>query len=109
MMARTAQHVLMSAMPHPLGRGRRAYTIVELLVVITIIGVLLAILLPAIQAAREAARSAQCADHLRQLALATHAYHSTHNQFPTGSTLAPQETFSGDSWLVFCLAYLEEQ
>jgi prepilin-type processing-associated H-X9-DG protein len=88
---------------------RPAYTIVELLVVITIISLLLAFLMPAIQAAREAARSAQCADHIRQLALATQAYHSSHNQFPTGSTLSPKAHADGDNWLVFCLPYLEEQ
>jgi type II secretory pathway pseudopilin PulG len=88
---------------------RTAYTIVELLVVITIISVLLAMLLPAIQSAREAARSAQCADHLKQLALATQAYHSSHNQFPTGSTLPSHPNASGNSWLLYCLPYLEER
>src|SRR5262245_52096975 len=59
--------------------GRPSYTIIELLVAITIISILLALLMPAIQATRESARSAQCSCHLRQLALATHAYHSSHN------------------------------
>jgi type II secretory pathway pseudopilin PulG len=89
--------------------GRSAYTIVELLVVVTIISVLLALLMPAIQAARESARSAQCCDHVRQLALAIQAYHSSHNEFPPGSTLTARENQAGDSWHVFCLPYLEEQ
>jgi prepilin-type N-terminal cleavage/methylation domain-containing protein len=88
---------------------RAAYTIIELLVVITIIGVLLALLLPAIQAAREAARSAQCSYHLRQLVLAIHSYHDSHKQFPPGSTLAPREEQLGHSWHVYSLPYLEEQ
>lgn len=89
-------------------RARTGYTMIELLVVITIIGVLLALLLPAIQAAREATRSTQCSYHLKQLVLAMHAYHDSHNHFPPGSSLAFREEQPGHSWHVYCLPYLEE-
>jgi prepilin-type N-terminal cleavage/methylation domain-containing protein/prepilin-type processing-associated H-X9-DG protein len=62
----------------------RGFTLVELLVVITIIGVLISLLLPAVQAAREAARRAQCLNNLKQIGIAMQTFHAAQRAFPPG-------------------------
>jgi prepilin-type N-terminal cleavage/methylation domain-containing protein len=85
----------------------RGFTLVELLVVITIIGILIALLLPAVQAAREAARRMQCGNNLKQIGLAIHNYESAQRTFPPGG-LSQIGNGYGFSWLVRILPYVEQ-
>jgi prepilin-type processing-associated H-X9-DG protein len=84
----------------------------ELLVVLALISVLLALLLPAVQKVREAAARAQCANHLRQLALAVHHHHDClrrfpYNQFAGNYGAGPNS--QAWSWLARLLPYLEQE
>ncbi len=63
---------------------RRAFTLVELLVVVAVVGILMALLLPAVQYAREAARRMTCANNLRQLAAGVHLHHDALKVLPHG-------------------------
>ena len=95
----------------------RAFTLIELLVVIAIIAILIALLLPAVQQAREAARRTQCKNNLKQLGLAFHNYHDTHNTFPINYAWrnrpgagngGPAIANTGKSWLQMILPYIEQ-
>ena len=89
------------------------FTLVELLVVISIIGVLVGMLLPAVQAAREAARRTRCINNLRQMSIACLNYQSARLRFPSGAaplSLSDGNVSSvGGSWLGAILPELERQ
>jgi|GEM_PF-396725 prepilin-type N-terminal cleavage/methylation domain-containing protein len=67
--------------------ARCGFSIVELLVVISIIGILVSIVLPAVQMAREAARRTQCKKNLKELGLAAHNFHETFQYLPAGTDI----------------------
>ncbi|MDZ7619409.1 MAG: DUF1559 domain-containing protein [Patescibacteria group bacterium] len=86
-------------------RPLHGFTLVELLVVITIIGILIALLLPAVQSAREAARRMQCSNNLKQMGLALHNYATAHREFfPIGGTGSAKHAL-----FTALLPYLEQQ
>lgn len=93
---------------HPISGRRIAFTLVELLVVITIIGILIALLLPAVQAAREAARRAQCCNNMKQLGLAVHLYHEAHSVIPPAYDYRTSPAAEGWGWSAWILPFVEQ-
>jgi len=96
-----------------IGMARAAFTLVELLVVITIIGMLMALLMPAISAAKEQGRRAQCIKNQQQLGVAMLAYEGAHKAFPgwrntvTITAANGKTTTATFSWVAMLLPNLE--
>ncbi|MEX0725993.1 MAG: DUF1559 domain-containing protein [Planctomycetaceae bacterium] len=82
--------------------SRKAFSLIELVVVLGIIGLLLAITIPAVQSAREASRRTQCQSNLRQFGIAMHNYHDVHRMFPPGNNF-------GASMHVCILPYIDQE
>jgi prepilin-type N-terminal cleavage/methylation domain-containing protein/prepilin-type processing-associated H-X9-DG protein len=104
---------------------RRGFTLVELLVVITIIGILMSLLLPAVQSARESARLLSCANNIRNVGLALNQYHTAFKIFPPSSvwrnnatrkldasqvnSQSQQGSSLWENWVILILPQLEQQ
>jgi prepilin-type N-terminal cleavage/methylation domain-containing protein len=94
-------------------RRRAAFTLVEILIVVAVIGVLCTILMPALGSVVESTSRLRCANKLRDLGVAIRAYHDTHGVFPLGMAYGVQNRTDSDSrsssWSMhsFLLPYLE--
>lgn len=92
--------------------GRKAFTLIELLIVVTIIGILASLLMPAMQSAREASRRASCQNNLRQLGLAILGFEQANSRLPIGARAQTIPGFSlgsfGSSWWIDVLPFIEQ-
>jgi len=86
-----------------------AFTLVELIVVIAVIGILVALLLPAVQMARESARATSCKNNLKQIGLALHNYHDLQGQLPAGWIADSPEGIPGWGWASAILPHMEQE
>ncbi len=102
--------------------SRPAFTLIEVLVVIAIIGILVGMLVPAVQKVRQSAARVQCANNLKQMALACHSIVSVNRGFPPSRTIyvtsgakagtlaqAGGAATNGHGWGVNLLPYIEQK
>ncbi len=103
------------ARPIWFGCCRFGFSLVELLVVISILALLMSLILPAIQSAREAARRVECANHVKNLSLGMHGFLAARRQFPAagywGGGPNPDKNSPGPhhNWVVDLIPYLDRQ
>lgn len=96
--------------------ARAGFSIIELLVVVSVIGLLIGLILPAVQSAREAARRLECQNNLKQLGLGAALFEQSHGFYPSGGWgsrwVGDPDRLAGKSqpggWIFSVLPYVEQ-
>src|SRR5262249_53617178 len=97
-------------MQHSRRVARGAFTLVELVVVIAIIGVLIGLLLPAVQQVRAAAARAKCGNNMHQIGVALTLYHDSQQAYPAGMRYQNgRDPYLMMSWHTQLLPYLDQE
>src|SRR5947209_7917642 len=92
------------------GAKRGAFSLLELLLVVAILGVVMALAASAVQRARDAAAKTQCANNLRQLGLAAQQYHDSESMLPSGMRYQNfADPYPLMSWMTELLPYVDQQ
>src|SRR5947209_2232617 len=91
------------------GRPRRAFNLIELVVVIAVVGILMGLLMTAVQSARGAASRIACANNLRQLSVACQHYHDQHSSLPPRYAEFDFGKPASLNWLTLLLPYVEQE
>jgi type II secretory pathway pseudopilin PulG len=98
--------------PRSRAKSSSAFTVIELLIVVSIIGLLLQLVLPAVEMSREGSRRAKCLDNVRQMVIAVHLHHDTTTHCPAGRFRGLKDNEAGPdaaswSWMADILPQIE--